>query len=448
MYKKSLAWVIALGTAAPHVSAAGFIEDSKAYLSLRNNYFTTDNRESRGKVGNTAYSGQNREWGQAFQINYVSGFTQGTVGVGLDALGSLGVRLDGGGRAGKTGVTRTPGQLFPLESDSSAVEDYSRLGLTGKLRYAKSELRVGTLQTKLPVLLSNDGRLLPQTYQGYQLTSKDIDNLTLVGGLIEHAVGRASTNETGLAVNGGTRQSNKFTYAGGDWAVNKGLMLQYYYGKLEDYYTQHFVGLTHTLPISGEQSLKTDLRYFRTAADGANATSSGREEGYTSTGYASTTGKIDNRVWSAAFTYSLGAHSLMLGHQRLSGGSGFFQVAQNSLPNEGAGPGSYYLLTDRQISSFIRADEHTTFGQYTYDFAALGAPGLKVGMIYLKGDHIATASGGAQKEWERDISLDYVIQSGPLKNLGFAIRHGSLRSEAANDLDQTRLIMNYSVALF
>ena len=43
--------------------------------------------------------------GQGFILNYQSGFTQGTVGFGVDALGLLGVRLDGGGRAGKSGLT-------------------------------------------------------------------------------------------------------------------------------------------------------------------------------------------------------------------------------------------------------------------------------------------------------------------------------------------------------
>ncbi|MFF7709022.1 OprD family outer membrane porin [Pseudomonas sp. NPDC007930] len=447
MYKSPLALMVSLSTLAQYAAAAGFIDDSQLTLSLRNNHFTTDNRESRGKIGNAAYTGQNKEWGQAFVLSYASGYTLGVVGFGIDALGQLGVRLDGGGKAGKAGVSRTPGQLFPLESDNSAVDDYAKLGLTGKARFAKSELRVGTLQPKLPVLLSNDGRLLPQTYEGYQLTSKDIKNLTLVGGLIEHAVGRSSTNDTGLAVNGGTRQSNKFTYAGGDWAVTPALTAQYYYGKLEDYYVQHFVGLTHVLPIANDQSLKTDLRYFRTSADGANDTAAGRAEGYAGAGYASTTGKIDSRVWSAAFTYTLGSHTLMVGQQQLSGGSGFYQVAQNSLPNEGAGPGSYYLLTDRQVSSFIRAGERTRFAQYSYDFAGLGVPGLSASMIYLKGDEIRTANGPDQHEWERDIALDYVVQGGPLKGVTFSVRQASLRSGAVSDLDQTRLLVNYKLRL-
>lgn len=49
--------------------------------------------------------------------------------------------------------------------------------------------------------------------------------------------------------------------------------------------------------------------------------------------------------------------------------------------------------------------------------------------MYLKGDNIQTASGQDASEWERDISLDYVIQSGALVNVGFGWRNGMSRSE-------------------
>ena len=76
-----------LGALAQQAVAAGFIEDSKASLTLRNFYINTDNRNG------TASPSKQEEWGQGFILNYQSGFTQGTVGFGVDALGLLGVRL-------------------------------------------------------------------------------------------------------------------------------------------------------------------------------------------------------------------------------------------------------------------------------------------------------------------------------------------------------------------
>lgn len=58
--------------------AKGFIEDSSLNLLLRNYYFNRDGKEGRG---------DRVDWTQGFLTTYESGFTQGTVGFGVDAFG-------------------------------------------------------------------------------------------------------------------------------------------------------------------------------------------------------------------------------------------------------------------------------------------------------------------------------------------------------------------------
>jgi len=140
---------------------AAFIEDGKATLNLRNYYFNNDMRDRAGGAGQS----KTAEWAQGFMLDYKSGFTDGTVGFGVDALGLLGVRLDGG--AGN----HRGSSMIPDDSDGSAVDEWSRLGLTGKMRLSKTEARYGTLQPKLPILVANDGRVLPQTFEGGMITS-------------------------------------------------------------------------------------------------------------------------------------------------------------------------------------------------------------------------------------------------------------------------------------
>ena len=367
MKKASLALAVAAGTLGltlSHVANAAFIEDSKAKLDLRNYYFDNDNRESQGDVGvGAAHSGQVREWGQAFQLNLQSGFTEGTIGVGVDAIGLLGVRLDGGGRTGKAGQDRTPSALFPLESDGTARDEFSSMGLTGKIRFSKTVAHVGTLQPKLPVVTFNDGRLIPQTFEGAQITSNEIDNLTLVAGQLEHAKGRTSSDADSLAIAGAANgaDSNKFYYGGADYKINKDLLVQYYYGNLDDFYKQHFLGLTHTLAL-GAGSLKSDLRYFDTGSDGKNGSAAGRAEGFRAAGKPGDDGEADNRTWSAFFTYSLEGHALSAGYQQVSGDSNFMQLNQTSIPGQGGA--TTYLITDRQITNFARAGERTWITQY------------------------------------------------------------------------------------
>ena len=425
--------------AGPDLAFADFIADAHGTLNVRKFYFNNDYRNQPGPQGQSKI----REWGNGFMLDLKSGYTDGELGFGLDALGTSGVRLDGG--AGN----HRGSSMFPDDSDGAAVHEYSRLGVTAKARYANTELRVGTLQPRLPILIANDGRLLPQTFEGVMLTSKAIDSLTLVGGRLNKSTGRASSNAAGLAVAGGRRESHGFSFAGADYQFNKQLLLQYYRAHLDNYYDQDFLGLTHTLPIVEGQTFKTDLRYFRTRAEGKNASAEGRTAGYTLSGYGDRPGRIDNDTWAAMFTYNVGGHSLMGGYQSVSSGSNFTQLNQAST-GEGAAGASTYLPTDRFASSFLRAGEKTAFGLYSYNFVASGLPGLTASIGYYRGTRIKQAGAADAQEWERDIMVDYAIQSGSFQGLAFGLRNAMLRSGVPSDgaQDQTRLVVSYTLALF
>lgn len=449
MNKSTLAVAVAVGLLAQQAGAAGFIEDSKATLKLRNFYINTDNRDS----GTKAAGAQNKqeEWGQGFQLDYTSGFTQGTVGFGVDAIALLGVRLDsGGGTNGRSGNSYG-GTVFPSKSNGDAVNDFSSLGLTAKAKISQTELRYGTLMPKLPVISYNDGRLLPQTFEGGQITSNEFKDLTLIGGQIEHVKGRNSSNNEQMSIGGAnarTANSNKFIYAGGDYKVTKDLLLQYYYGNLDKFYKQNFLGLVHNWSI-GPGVLKTDLRYFNSRDDGKN----GYDSSYFSNGDYSNSvlkngkGKVDNNLYSGLFLYTVEGHTFGGGYQVSNGSSDFPWL------NQGDGS-SNYTITDMQIQKFGRAGERTWQARYSYDFAKVGVPGLTAGAVYLRGDNIDTygksgqTSNGAS-EWERDITVAYVVQEGPLKNLGVMWKNAMWRNDIAGqrDQDENRLIVSYSIPL-
>lgn len=440
MKKTLIASSVAAGLLAmPALSVAdskGFVEDAKANLSLRNLYFNGDPRE-----GNDAP--RKEEWGQGFLLNFQSGYTQGPVGLGLDALVQAGIRLDSGGRKDKADQTREPSRLFPTKSNGKAVSEFSQIGFTAKAKVSETELKYGVLQPSLPILKRNDGALLPQTYRGGTLTTNDIDNLTLRIGQMDKASGRNSTNYDGLRIarnkDGNINQTvEKFQFAGGDAKLGDNLVTSYYFAKLKDYYKQHYLGAVHTLEL-GEGELVTDLRYFDSNSTGANRS---RDIGYAAKGIKNN-GEVDNRALSAMFTYHRSNHSLGLGYQKLSGDSDFAFV------NNGDGGGATaHLITDSQISKFTRAGEKTWVGQYGYDFADY-VPGLSFTGKYLRGSDFDAAPGAGDKEWERNLRLDYKVQQGFLKDLGVSLRHGSLRTSAANDKDQdqTRIYLTYNFVL-
>nr|BBA54061.1 truncated porin D [Pseudomonas aeruginosa] len=115
--------------------AKGFIEDSSLNLLLRNYYFNRD-----GKSG----SGDRVDWTQGFLTTYESGFTQGTVGFGVDAFGYLGLKLDGTSDKSGTGN-------LPVMNDGTPRDDYSRAGGAVKVRISKTMLKWGEMQPTAPV---------------------------------------------------------------------------------------------------------------------------------------------------------------------------------------------------------------------------------------------------------------------------------------------------------
>jgi|GEM_PF-3091531 hypothetical protein len=88
-----MALAVAAGTsqmavASQQSESKGFVEDASLDLLLRNTYWNRDYRH------NVEYD--RKTWAQGFIATFESGFTQGTIGVGVDAYGLLGVKLDGG----------------------------------------------------------------------------------------------------------------------------------------------------------------------------------------------------------------------------------------------------------------------------------------------------------------------------------------------------------------
>lgn len=433
MKKTLIASSVAAGLLAmPALSVAesnGFVEDAKANLNLRNLYYNGDPREGTNAP-------RDEEWGQGFLLNFQSGYTQGPIGLGLDALAQAGIRLDSGGRKGKPGQTREPGGMFPLQDNGQAVSNFSRIDFTAKAKVSETELKYGVLQPNLPILKRNDGRLLPQTYRGGTLTTKEIDNLTLTMGQMDKASGRNSTHYDGLRIPGGNERVNTFQFAGGDAKLGDNLVTSYYFAKLKDYYKQHYLGALHTLEL-GEGRLLTDLRYFDSNSTGANRSG---DANYAAKGI-NNNGEVDNRALSAMFTYQRSNHSLGLGYQKLSGDSNFAYVN-----NGDGGGGTAHLITDSLINKFERAGEKTWVGEYSYDFADY-VPGLSFSSKYLRGRDFDTAAGDRDHEWERNLRVDYTIQQGFLKDLGVSLRHGVLRSDADRNQDQARVYVTYNFVL-
>ncbi|GAC1032209.1 OprD family porin [Pseudomonas sp. No.21] len=403
-----------LGGAAPWALAAdGFIEASSATLQMRNFYMNRDFRDGAG-------DSRHEEWAQGFLLDYRSGYTAGTVGFGLDAMGRLGLKLDSGkGRSG-TG-------LLAVQDDGRAADDYGRLDGTFKARVSRSELKLGALVPRLPTLQPNNGRLFPQTFHGGLVESREWEGLGFTLARLDEVSQRNEGGRSDLAL---YNRNKRFTagpraghldLAGMDWEARPGWTLSYHHAELEDLYRQDFFGLKGRVPL-GEDRLELDLRLF----DSRDAGTGWRRE-------------IDNRALGALFTYRRhDGHALGLGLQRMSGRTAFPYV-------QGA---DAYLVNFGQYYDFAERGERSWQLRYDFDFATLGVPGLALMTRYFKAGDGELGDGRSVHGWERDTDLRYVVQSGPLKDLGLTWRNAVYRTSVGRGVDENRVILSYSLALF
>lgn len=401
-----------LAVASSQDEAKGFVEDSQLNVKLRNLYFSRDFRNND--------TGQSRraEWGQGFLGTFESGFTQGTIGVGVDAIGMLGIKLDGG-----RGTTNTG--LFPVGSDGRPEDDYSKAGAAVKFRVSDTVLKVGDQFTALPVFATDDSRLLPEMAQGALITSSEIKGLTLHAGRFTSLTAQEQTNRDSFRL-------KEADVVGGTYAFTDSLSTSLYYSKVEDYWRKVYANVNWALPISDTQGLVFDFNAYNTKSDGADLVRAYDGD------------KLDNTIFSLSAAWNIGAHTFTIAGQRVTGDGDYAYGVD--------GGGSVFVANSVARSDFNAEDERSWQVRYDLNFAEYGIPGLSFMTRYVRGTGANVEGTDNGKEWERDIDIKYVLQDGPAKDLSFRVRQATYRSSdgvyyGSPSLDELRLIVEYPLSI-
>lgn len=424
----SIAW------AGAQDQATGFIEESTWNLLNRTVYDRRDYRHGGLNSGaRNAYKPRGErsdlaeEWAYGLMGTYASGFTQGIIGVGLDAHAYEALKLDsGGGRAGKA-------RLLGLDNDGHPKDEASRAGAALKLRFSSTVLSYGEQRVKTPVFSSSDSRLLPETARGVFLTSNEVENLKLVGGHFTGSTDRnASSHDQGFVVNySNAAQGDAFDLAGAVYAPNKSLTVSLYTSRYEDSWNQHYFGGTLVKALNQNSSLTLNLNLYRTTDTGK-----------------SLSGRIDNTTWSLMSTYAQGPHGFSLGYQKVDGDTPFDYVTR----------GAIFITNAVQLSDFNAPNEQSWQARYDLTMSSFGFPGLTLSAAYIRGSQIDGSQvdprggyaylgyGRGGEHWERDLEARYVIPTGVAKGTTLSLRHNVHRGNTAQaelDDNQIRLAIDY-----
>lgn len=404
---KHLAGLIILGLAsatpalaAGQADAKGFVEDSALNVLLRNAYINRDYSEGRQ---------DSSEWGQGVIANFESGFTQGTVGFGVDAFAAYGLRLDSTRRrSGNGGI-----DFFIKDSNGNPEHDVAKGGASLKVRLSNTVLAYGDLRPSLPVLNHDDSRLLPESYTGTMLTSNEIEGLELVAGTF-HAQSRKSDEGRD---SGGLKGIDVF---GGRYQYSDALGGALYFSDVDhavraSSFKRQYVNLAYTMPIASN-SLTFDFNGYRTEYDVSSD---------------------KNRIWSLAAIYATGPHAFTLAYQRSSGDVGFDYGWYQNDGGTGNGGASIWLANS-YWSDFERKDEKSWQIAYALDFAEYGLPGLTYRVAFVRGHDIDGDKTTDGKEREFFNQISYKVQSGPAKDLSLRLRASVLHISSDVFADQKR----------
>ncbi|TBU76144.1 outer membrane porin, OprD family [Pseudomonas daroniae] len=429
--KSFLALAIAATTGSPMVMASqaesqGFIEDSHLDFLTRNLYWHHD-----GHGGGA----DNREWGQGFRLDYTSGYTQGTVGFGVDLSTYALIKLDGGrGYSGRAGVLVPDGE--------GSRDEASSAGAAVKMRLSNTELKYGNnLRPYNPVFAPADARLVPSTATGFWLTSSELEGLALEAGHFTAAKDFNSTNNDDdfYAAYAGV-STDTVDFVGGNYTINDNLSVSLYGAEYKDIWRQYYANANYTYALTDEQSLNFDFNIYRSDDEGRKLA-----------------GEIDVTAWSFAAAYTIGAHTFKLTHQQIDGDQPFDYL--------GMGPGTYhdsiYLANSSQLVDFNGPNEKSWGLFYDLDFTSYGVPGLSFHARYIRGTDVDGSKmdqnspyayyADGEDHWERDLAVGYVVQSGSVKDLSVRLRQATHRiGNGKSDVssDQVRLIVEYPLNIF
>ncbi|MEG5265531.1 OprD family porin [Pseudomonas sp. JDS28PS106] len=409
-------------------ASAGLWDGSTASVLSRNFFLHNDYRHD--DVRDKSYQ---QEWAQGFIGRYSSGFTPGIVGVGVDAHGFLGVRLDSGRGTSGTG-------LLPVDSDGRAEPEYSSAGLALKLRAGDTLLKIGEMEVETPVFDTADKRLQPEYATGALLQSTAIPGMTWVAGRFNAFKNQAQSSSHGDFEGYGANTRGRSislagvrTPAGAPWG---GAL---YASKLDDTWRQYYGNLNHTQALGADTSLFLDANLYRTLDTGS-----------------ASAGDIATTASSLLGRLRSGGQAFSLGYQKIHGDTPFDFVGGDSI----------YLANSIKYTDFNGANEQSWQLRYDLDLKQV-LPGLSLMARYVRGSQIdgsKTPAGGAWnlfddsvqgyrpsqgkggKHWERDVALAWTVPSGPARDLTVNLSHVSHRGNAAqgnNDLDRVYLVVEY-----
>ncbi|MDM1275961.1 MULTISPECIES: OprD family outer membrane porin [Acinetobacter] len=417
--------LISTAVASEQSEAKGFVEDAEGSVLFRTGFIHRD--KTNGVKDQSSYA-------QTAIVQLESGYTQGTVGVGVGAVGDWSFKLGSNNNSANN--------MIPRDNNGEPYDQWARGGVNVKARISNTEVRYGTQVLDLPVLASNTARLVPEYFTGVLATSREIDGLELTAG-------KFTKNQFSDQIATDQNDLDRAIVWGARYQVNDQLNTAYFGVDNKDRLERHYANVNYKLPLANQSSLTFDFSGYHTDWD---REANGRL--YSHIGSADD--KFQNSIWAISTAYNTGPHNIMVAYQQNTGNTGY---DYNLGPGIADGGQTIYM-PNSYLSDFIGNDEKSVQLQYSLNFDQYGVPGLNWTSAFVYGwDIKATDNVGnmiSDNEHEREFfnQVKYTVQSGFAKDASLRVRHSYYRASDdyqnnyIGDTNEWRLFLDIPVKLF
>lgn len=377
-------------------------------FTLKNAYI--DRNFKQGSIADTG------SWSQGASLFYTSPYYNSPLvivdkplQIGIDGSLQYAVRLSPDKHVDDT--------VLPFDNvNKKQAADYLKDGATLKLKYAETELRYGELWLNLPMTTVDTSRQLLTSYQGVNLTFPIKNKLNVELG---HVTKNSPRNVEGFqkfsfTQNGMKHYSDGLDYINLNYNPIKDLNVNYYFGRLENLYDKHYLGINYNHKIN-DLLLTTKFRYFN-SQDNSQAVD------------------IDSQNIGLLESLKLGNQTIGMGYQKIVGDA--YPLPDGFLPE------LYFI--NWNVTGFFKKNESSWHFIYGYDFKNY-IQGLNATFKYARGNKIKLADGLENSESEYNLLATYQIQNPKLKGLSLQYLLTKYDQKYGNDFLENRFFVNYQI---
>ena len=344
-------------------------------------------------------------------VNWTSGYFQKYIQVGMTVYTSQKVFGD----KDKDGAGL-------LQDEQQSYGGVGELYIDGVL--GDTHFRGGRFAINTPYMNKHDIRMLPNTFQGARVTHQLTKNWLIGGGHITHMKDRTSTGFDKLYEREGFDDDKGVTAVGSIYTRGAQTGGFYYY-HAPDFMDTLYFEYDYKQVLNKDDFLSFGAQYTHQNSVGEKFDS-----------------EFDIDHFGGKAKWKTGSLTTDLTYT-------YYSDTEQIRNPWGGVPGYTSVI----VKDFYRPGESTWMLGFDYDFSDAGIPGLSANTNFLSGDTPDNGINASPDQDEWDLTVDYRLQQGVLKNFWIRLRHAHINQKNSNgntdakDMNDARLILNYEVPL-